>query len=296
MVRKVRAITIALDLSGSMEEIEPSTGEKKKIVAAEHIVKGLCDVVSKPGNWNQVKSKAHKTTVGISIFGVDSGSNLVLLEPMTLLDLRKLASDGKCDNLRKRIIDSVKQTSGNGTSAVQLVEGIIDLLRKVVAAQTSSDRGVELRVLALVYSDGCFNIFRGHVGNVYEGTAQAREELVTRINQVVLTGSTPYTKPESLLRGIIMLLYGDESMVEADTGICPKRAALFASSLDELPDAVRREFQKLLSNGILSLSSDLAELDVDGNSKVKDYAVAKVVMPADLAAAIATITTSVTGG
>ena len=296
---KIHIIPIVLDLSGSMNEKEPGTNKTKKEIAVEHIVNGLCNVVTNEKMWSDVASKAHRVFIGIGVFGVSDTDEdkQILMSPLSLLDLKDMVKDKGCNKLKDELISKVNKINSDGTSAVQLVNAIIKLLQQTIEQyKPNNEVSFEPRITALIYTDGCFNIFRDNDDDKYEGTRKARDDLNNEINSIVLGISSRPENIERVIRGIILLLYGDKDRLELDDGICPKRASLFASELEKLHPTMRNKFKNLIEKRVLSLDDDIAELEVEDGKSVADYAVARVEDPANLAIAISTLTTTAPRG
>ena len=102
------------------------------------------------------------------------------------------------------------------------------------------------------------------------------------------------------LRGIMVILYGSNDMVEYDSGICPLRAAGLASSKAELESAGRRQvvdiWDSLLKDGAITFDGEWDSYAGSGipvvGGKPSDYLVARLMKPSALADAIIRLTTT----
>ncbi len=289
-----RLLIYLVDRSNSTKENDES-GKPKEDIIFNSLNEGLRTFFQKLGaelaqsQGGELKARAQTTYLAIGYFGeegFDEGKDYLFPLP-TGRKVDKIsniydAGGESTDILGRDVYYGVER---DGTDFGQALNAVNSAIAHLTSFTDSKSRR-SLRTWVILITDGCYNIIRGRRlsdRNVYEALHEAGVELST-----MLTG---------INRGVITIIYGDTRYPEDDAHICPVRAALTSSKLDELESAIRSSLNSLENEGVLERSSHIFDLEVPfRGGKVRDYAVWRINNLAALAEVIFKTTTSPTGG
>ena len=272
---QARRLVVCIDRSTSMRENDPVLGMPKEEAVYRAIngwkqgeqgggFRSLADFIrSNELDSMDARERASHSYLGFCYFGEagfsDSKSYVlpILEEGRTLASIaeirERLLSSGDAEIIPRSAYYGV---NSDGTDLGQLEKGAITLI------QEPGEHKI-VKTSLLVYSDGCFNRYRGR-------GVSSTEELLQRLSEArssILAAAQQGVNRR--FRGILFLIFGDENEFEVDTGICPLRAALLAGKRSEQGPAMRGAVEKLLRQGIISVGRDwdsieVPEVDVGG--------------------------------
>ncbi|MEB3778845.1 MAG: hypothetical protein GSR85_01235 [Desulfurococcales archaeon] len=298
MGTRVRLMIYGVDLSGSMDERDVD-GEIKR----EKVYKALMGL----GEWirstatAKIVDKLERTYIAVGYFGElgfsESKSYLFdiagLGEVARMMDVRQALNQGAAfiDE------DSFKSIGHDGTDVGQLVQAVksaVERFEKII--QGGEGEGIaDIRYYLIIMGDGCYNKYKGStlsVDNVYDKMIEAANELNALLSR----------PPGASARIKLFLLWGDPSGFEEDSHICPWRASLMASRIEDLHEYLRNELEKLESEGVITRGDDFFRDPnkklpiVKDNPLISDFAVARLVDIAKLAEALTRLTTAAATG
>ena len=270
---KARMTVLIVDRSSSMKEVDEN-GEPRENIIYRSIVDGF-DRFFKALQETirtvpEVEAMAKATYIALGYFG-EEGFDPQKHYLFTLPTGRHVDNLYRLIKVRDKPIIDESQYYGinqNGSDIGQVIRAVKSSIDLVASSAYGWNRD-GLRTLVVLLTDGCFNMMEGEMltgANVYLKVKEAGDRLRSLIS--------------GMSRGVITLIYGNTWFPEID--ICPIKAALISSRLDEIPLGIKIMLNRLENEGVLERSSDIFNVEVPFRAKngkpakVRDYAVWRI--------------------
>ncbi len=294
---RMRVLVYALDLSSSMDNPDyDGVVKRKKVFNALKDLEKWLESLSDDRDAGLL-DRFEYTYMALAYFGeagFDPSKDYLFDlagrgKLVRLADLRDALSQGA--SLVEE--DAFNSVGHDGTDVGQLLRAVESVV-SIVENEASKQEADDVAYYLVVMGDGCFNLYEGSPlspNDVYDVMAEAGNRL-----------SNLLTKPRGArLRGKIFLLWGDPSGFEDDAYICPWRACLIASRMNDLPPAIASKLRELEKQGIITRKDDFFDdpnrkvPKVPGDLLIRDFAVARINSLDKLSQALISITTTAAG-
>ena len=291
---RMRVVIYALDLSGSMDnpDIDGVVKRDKVYKAIKDLEEWLKSLDE--SSEEELLDRFEFTYMALAYFGEEGfdSSNDYLFDLagmgklVKLADIRNALIKG-ANLVNKDVFDS---KGHNGTDIGQLIRAVKSVVERV-KTMTTQEGANDIAYYLVVLGDGCFNLYENQPldpNKIYDVIADIGNKL-----NVIL--SEP--QGSARLRGKIFLIWGDPSGFEDERYICPWRACLLTSRMEEIPEAIKNTLEDLERQGVITRNDsffndpNLAIPNVPGNLLIRDFAVARLESLDKLSEALMSLTT-----